>query len=97
LLWKAPAGCAVLLVLASLGLGSDVMVRIGALPGPDGTPFFRFPGALREAISLLYQLGTLVFPTVVPVLLWGAMCRVTLEELRAAVPSSSRPSGESLP
>jgi hypothetical protein len=79
---KAAVGCAVLLALASLSLGSDVMVRIGALPGPDGTAFFRFPGALREAISLLYQLGTLVFPTVFPVLLWGAMNRPLLDGLR---------------
>jgi hypothetical protein len=80
--WKVAAGCAVVLALASVSLGCDVLVRIGALPGPDGSAFFRFAGAMREAISLLYQLGTLIFPTVIPVLLWGAMNPALLKGLQ---------------
>jgi hypothetical protein len=81
LAWKAMAGCAVLLALASLGLACDVMVRLGSLAAPNGGPVFAFNAAGKEAIALGYQLGTLIFPTVIPVLLWGAMNRAALERL----------------
>ncbi len=80
LAWKAVAGCAVLLALASMGLACDVMVRLGSLAAPSGGPVFAFNAAAREAIALGYQLGTLIFPTVIPVLLWGAMNRAALEK-----------------
>jgi hypothetical protein len=78
LAWKAFAGAAVLLALASIGLACDVLLQIGGLAAPGGAPLFAFAPLAREMIALGYQLGTLVFPTVAPLLAWAAMDRATV-------------------
>ena len=78
LAWKAFAGFALLAALASIGLACDVLLQIGGLTTPGGSPLFAFAPLAREAIALGYQLGTLIFPTVAPVLAWAAMDRTTV-------------------
>ena len=78
LAWKAFAGTALLGALASIGLACDVLLQIGGLAAPGGSPLFAFAPLAREMIALGYQLGTLVFPTVAPVLAWPAMDRATV-------------------
>ena len=76
LAWKAALGSAIVLTLAAVGLACDLLVQLGSMRGFGGEPLFAFGG--REAIALGFQLGTLVFPTVVPAMLWVAMDRATL-------------------
>ena len=78
LAWKAFAGSALLAALASIGLACDVLLQIGGLATPAGAPLFALAPLAREATALGYQLGTLIFPTVAPVLAWGAMDRATV-------------------
>jgi hypothetical protein len=82
LAWKAAAGSAAVLSLAAVGLACDLLVQLGSMRGASGEPLFAMGG--REAIALGFQLGTLVFPTVIPVLLWIALDR---EALRPYLPS----------
>ena len=76
LVWKAAVGAAVVVSLAAVGLACELLIQLGSMRGVGGEPLFAF-GA-REAIALGFQLGTLVFPTVVPAMLWVAMDRATL-------------------
>jgi hypothetical protein len=78
LAWKTFAGSALLAALASIALACDVLLQIGGLAAPGGSPLFAFASLAREMIALGYQLGTLVFPTVAPVLVWAAMDRATV-------------------
>lgn len=77
LAWKAALGSAIVTALAAVGLACDLLVQLGSMRGVGGEPLFAF-GA-REAIALGFQLGTLIFPTVVPAMLWVAMDRATLQ------------------
>lgn len=74
--WKAVLGSVALLGLAAVGLACDLLMQVGRMGGFGGEPLFLLGG--REAIALGYQLGTLMFPTVVPAVLWIAMDREAL-------------------
>jgi hypothetical protein len=71
--WKAALGCVVVTVLAAVGLACEVLVLVGGMQSATGGALFAMGG--RELIALGFQLGTLAFPTVVPVMLWVAMDR----------------------
>jgi hypothetical protein len=73
LAWKAATGVAIIGVLAALGMACDVLVQLFPVTAPKGLPLFPFAGAAREAIAIGYQLGVLIFPTVVPIVAWAAM------------------------
>jgi hypothetical protein len=70
--WKFAAGLAVLLLLAGVGVGFEALKSLSALAGPTGTPLFAFGQGRREAIALGYQLGSLIVPSVLPLVLWFA-------------------------
>jgi hypothetical protein len=70
---KAVGGAAVLAVLSAIGVASEVALQLGALPGPTGAPLIVAGAVARNLAALGYQLGTLIFPTVGPVMLWVAM------------------------
>ena len=73
-LWRRAAlGLAVLLVLAAFGVACEVAISLGNLSGSGGAALLDF-GAFRASFAALgFQLGTLIFPTVVPAMLWIAM------------------------
>jgi hypothetical protein len=71
LAWKLPAGAAIVLALASVGLACEVLIQVGSVPGPGATALFALRG--KDAIALGFQLGSLIFPSVVPAMLWAAM------------------------
>ena len=56
-----------------LGLACEVAIDLATLVAPDGAALVRFSDVSATLLALGYQLGTLVFPTVVPVMLWVAM------------------------
>jgi hypothetical protein len=70
---KALLGGAILLALAALGVACEVAINLGALAGPGGGRLVAFNPVQATLAALGFQLGTLIFPTVVPVMLWAAM------------------------
>jgi hypothetical protein len=70
---KALGGATILVMLAAIGVASEVAVQLGALPGPTGAPLLANGAVATNLAALGFQLGTLIFPTVVPVMLWVAM------------------------
>jgi hypothetical protein len=70
---KAALGAAVLLALAAFGVACEVAINLGALVAPGGGALVEFNAFRATFAALGYQLGTLIFPTVVPAMLWVAM------------------------
>lgn len=73
LAWKALLGVAVIAALAGVGMACDLMVQLRNAATPQGTLLFPFAPAVREAIAVGYQLGVLILPTVLPIVLWAAL------------------------
>jgi hypothetical protein len=86
--WRLLAGAAVLLPFQGWGIGFDFLAQVGAKLGPEVAAQAGLLGA-REAIALCYQLGNLVFPSLIPVVLFVAFSRPYIESLvpAAAVPA----------
>jgi hypothetical protein len=70
---RALLGMVVLSALAALGVASEVAVDLGTIVDPAGAALVAFGSVAATLWALGFQLGTLVFPTVVPVMLWVAM------------------------
>lgn len=70
---KAAGGMAILLALAALGIGCEVAIALASLAPPGGGRVFNPGTASATLIALGFQLGTLIFPSVVPVALWAGM------------------------
>jgi hypothetical protein len=89
LAWKAPLGIVAIALLAALGMACDLLVQLRQAASPQGVLLFPFGAAAREAIAVGYQLGVLILPTVMPVVLWAAMHpSVTLPSLPRKSPPS---------
>jgi len=78
--WKVLAGAAILLPFQGWGIGFDFLAQLGAKMGPAVAAQAGLLGA-REAIALAYQVGNLVFPSLVPVALFVAFSRRYIEGL----------------
>lgn len=70
---KALAGAAALALLAAVGVASEIALQLGGVMGPSGSPLIVAGVVTRNIAALGFQLGTLIFPTVAPVMLWAAM------------------------
>ena len=70
---NAVLGGALLLALAALGVACEVAINLGALTNPGGGALVPFNSTQATLAALGFQLGTLILPTVVPVMLWTAM------------------------
>ncbi|HUL97604.1 MAG TPA: exosortase H-associated membrane protein [Usitatibacter sp.] len=70
---KALAGTAVLVVLAAAGLACETALTLGTLTDATGSALWKAGGATATLFALGYQLGTLIFPTVVPAAMWVGM------------------------
>ena len=70
--WRRPArlaiGAAVLLVLPTVGVAFDALRQLGS--APDLAPLLGWKGGTREAIALGYQVGSLLLPTLGPIISW---------------------------
>ena len=78
--WKLLAGVAILFPFQGWGIGFDFLAQVGAKMGPEVAAQAGLLGA-REAIALAYQVGNLVFPSLVPVALFVAFSRPYIESL----------------
>ena len=73
--WRTPAraalGLALLLPLPAVGKAFDALRQLGSTAELAG--LLAWPPAMREAIALGYQAGSLLLPTLAPVIVWLAL------------------------
>mgnify|MGYP000412659938 CR=1 FL=1 len=81
--WKILAGVAILFPFQGWGIGFDFLAQVAAKLGPGVAAQAGLLGS-REAIALAYQVGNLVFPSLVPVVLFVAFNRPYIRSLAAA-------------
>lgn len=80
--WQVLLGAAVMLVFQASSVAFDFLVQVAVLSGPEVAARAGLSGWQREAIAIGYQFGTLIFPSLVPVLLWAAFNRAFIAGLR---------------
>jgi len=79
--WKILVGALALVPFQSWGIAFDFLAQVGLRLGPEIGAQAGVLGWHREAIALGYQIGSLIFPSLVPVLLWAVSCRSFIETL----------------
>jgi hypothetical protein len=87
--WKILVGAAMLLPFQAWGIAFDFLVQVGVKLGADVAAQAGLLGWRVEAIALGYQLGSLIFPSLIPVVLWAAFSWPFIEGVlrpRAPVP-----------
>ena len=88
--WKVLAGVAVLLPFQAWGIAFDFLAQVGIQLGAEVSAQAGLLGWRAEAIALCYQLGVLIFPSLVPIVLWAAsseLFKVSVTGSHAGVPS----------
>jgi hypothetical protein len=80
--WKIVLGAAVMLLFQAWSVAFDFLVQVAVFSGPDVAARAGLLGWRREAIAIGYQAGTLIFPSLVPVLLWAWFNRAFIAGLR---------------
>jgi len=86
--WTLLVGALLLLPFQAWGVAFDFLAQVGVKAGPEVSARAGLLGWRAEAVALSYQLGSLVFPALVPAALWMAFNRPLLASLvqRAADP-----------
>lgn len=77
--WKIIFGVLALMPFQSWGVAFDLLAQIGIQLGPEVSAQAGLTGWRLEVIALGYQLGVLIFPCLVPVVLWATSSRVLQE------------------
>ena len=80
--WKILAGAALLLPFQGWGIAFDFLAQVGIKLGPGIAAQAGLSGWRTEAIALGYQIGALILPSLVPVVLWALFSREFIESLR---------------
>lgn len=80
-LWKIALAAVALLPFQAWGIAFDFLAQVGVRLGPQVATQAGIGGAEREVIALGFQLGSLIFPTLVPVAFWGLFDRPFVEGL----------------
>ena len=75
------AGAALLLPFQGWGLALDLLVQVGINLGPGIAAQAGLAGWRREAIALGYQVGSVILPSLAPVIAWAVLCRPFIEGL----------------
>lgn len=78
---KILLGTAVLLPFQSWGIAFDFLAQVGVKLGPDVAAQAGLSGWRVEAIVLGYQIGMLIFPSLIPVVLWAVFSRRFIESV----------------
>lgn len=78
--WQILVGAVVLLPFQSWGIAFDFLAQVGVKLGPDVSVQAGLLG-WREAIALGYQIGNLIFPSLIPVVLWAVFNRQFIESV----------------
>lgn len=69
--WKILAGALVLIPFQSWGIAFDFLVQVGVKLGPEISVQAGITGWSTEATALGYQIGKLIFPSLIPVVIWA--------------------------
>jgi hypothetical protein len=88
--WQILLGAAVMLHFQALSIAFDFLVQVAVLSGPEVAARAGLTGWPREAIAIGFQFGTLIFPSLVPVMLWSAFNRAFIAGLRPAAAGAQR-------
>ena len=91
--WKILAGAAVLLPFQAWGIAFDFLAEI-VRSGADISARAGLLGLRAELVALGYQVGSLIFPALVPVALWVAFNRRLVDGvIRSPAPGMRSPAG----
>lgn len=85
--WKILVGVAALLPFQSWGIAFDFLAQAGVKLGADISAQAGLIGWRTEAIALGYQIGSLILPSLVPVVLWAVFSRPFIDSVRPQVPA----------
>lgn len=88
--WKILAGAALLLPFQGWGIGFDFLAQI-VRTGPGVSAPAGLLGRRAEVIALAYQIGSLLFPALIPVALWVAFNRPLFRGLVRSPPGDVGP------
>jgi hypothetical protein len=83
-LWKILAGVIILLPFQSWGIAFDFLVQIGIKLGDEVSAQTGLLSWHKDAIGVAYQLGYLIFPSLLPVMLWAIFNAQFIESLQHA-------------
>lgn len=78
---KILVGAVILLPFQCWGIAFGLLVQVGLKLGPEVAAQAGIFGWHREAIALGYQVGSLIFPSLVPVVLWVSFNRPFIKSL----------------
>jgi hypothetical protein len=85
-------GIAVLLPFHAWSIAFDFLAQVGFRMGPEVSAAAGFAPWAVEATALGYQVGTLMLPTLMPVIVWAAACpaylRLVIADGRAKAPAA---------
>lgn len=79
--WAILAGAALLLPFQAWSVAFDFLAQVGIRLGPEVAAQAGLSGWRVEAIALGYQVGTLILPSLVPIVAWAAFNRPFIEGL----------------
>ena len=87
--WKILLGAALLLPFQSWGIAFDFLAQVGVRLGPGVAAQAGLSGWRTEVIALGFQVGSLIFPPLIPVVLWAVFSRQFIESaLRSRLPNT---------
>ena len=78
---KILAGAVLLLPFQAWGIAFDFLAQVGIRLGPEVAAQAGLSGWRTEAIALGYQVGALILPSLMPVVLWAIFNRPFIEGL----------------
>jgi hypothetical protein len=84
--WKLLLGAVLLVPFQGWGIAFDFLAQVGVRLGPDVALQAGLVGWRRELIAFGYQLGSLVLPGIMPVIVWASLNRPFI----ASLPGSER-------
>jgi hypothetical protein len=77
----SPGSSGKTVIRSGWGIAFDFLAQVGVRLGPEVAMQAGLVGWRREVIAFGYQLGSLVLPGVVPVILWASLNRPFIERL----------------
>jgi hypothetical protein len=89
--WKILAGAGLLLPFQGWGLALDLLAQVGITLGPGIAAQAGLANWHREAIALGYQVGSVILPSLMPVMTWAILCRSFIEGLVPRTGGLARP------
>ncbi len=88
---KILGGALLLLPFQAWGIAFGFLVQVGVLLGPEVSAQAGLFGWRVETIALAYQIGNLIFPSLIPIVLWALFNQSFIVNLLAAPVSVPQP------